>query len=49
MDNTAKIEVQPIEDEEVRYEVSDEELEVAAEASGRTYTHQTSASRRCCR
>ncbi len=37
-------------DEDVlNYEVSDEGLEAAAEASAMSYTYQTSAYNRCCR
>jgi hypothetical protein len=37
------------EEEALRYQASDEEIEAAAEASAMSYTYQTSASRRCCR
>lgn len=33
----------------LRFEVSDEEMEAAAEETAMSYTHQTSARNRCCR
>ncbi|MGE0425083.1 MAG: hypothetical protein AB7O88_22680 [Reyranellaceae bacterium] len=37
------------EENALRYEVSDEEMEVAAQETAMSYTHQTSAYNRCCR
>jgi hypothetical protein len=37
------------EEEALRYEVSDEEVEAAADGAMMSYTYQTSAYNRCCR
>ena len=37
------------EEDVLRFEASDEELEAAAQATAMSYTHQTSAYNRCCR
>jgi hypothetical protein len=41
--------IQQNEEEALRYNLSDEEVEAAAVASMLSYTYQTSAYRRCCR
>jgi hypothetical protein len=38
----------PASEDVLRYVVSDEELEVAAEEAALSYTYQTSAYNRCC-
>lgn len=37
------------EENALRFEVSDEEMEAAAQETAMSYTHQTSAYNRCCR
>jgi len=41
--------LEPSEEEALRYEISDEALEAAAQETAMSYTHQTSAYNRCCR
>ena len=41
--------LQHTEDEALRFNVSDEEVEAAAAPAVMTYTYQTSAYNRCCR
>ena len=43
------IELNLTEENALRYEVSDEEMEAAAQETAMSYTHQTSAYNRCCR
>jgi len=37
------------EEDALRYEISDEAVEAAAQETAMSYTHQTSAYNRCCR
>ena len=40
--------IQYNEEEALRYDLSDEEVEAAASAAAMSYTYQTSSSKRCC-
>ena len=47
--NNDTLTIQVADEDVLRFEVSDEEVEAAADSAAMSYTHQTSAYNRCCR